>query len=158
MKKVALLLLSIVLATSVMGQSKAEQSARHKELPKIEEMVNGLSAFQKKRLNSLMEDSKKEVDRLQAELEKVHKQIHALFDKDEDCSEQLFPLFDREAEIRAEISKNMYRTRIQIFDILTKEQVAEYKAAIKNECGKGVHHKTPDTGHKPAKKNTKSQN
>ena len=148
MKKIATLLLTIVLGFTVMGQQKPCHNSRHKEPPKIEEMVNNLSAIQKKRLNTVMENSRKEVDRLQAELDKVRKQIHALTNKDGDNSDQLFPLFDREGALRAEIAKEMYRTRLQIDEILTKEQLAEMRARLKKDCKKG---KDKDNRLAPAK-------
>ena len=137
MKKIATLMLTIVLGFTVMGQQKPCHTPRHKELPKVEELVNNLSAIQKKRLNTVMENSRKEVDRLQAELDKVRKQIHTLTNKEGDNSEQLFPLFEREGVLRAEIAKEMYRTRLQIDEILTKEQLAEMRARLQKDCKKG---------------------
>ena len=89
-----------------------------------------------------MENSRKEVDRLHAELDKVRKQINQLINSDGDNSEQLFPLFDREGALRAEISKEMYRTRRQIDEILTKEQLAEFRSRCEADCKKD-RHKTP---------------
>jgi Spy/CpxP family protein refolding chaperone len=137
MKKTATLILALALGITAMGQHKNEHSRHHKEPPKIEEMVNDLSAIQKKRLNTVMENSRKEVDRLQAELDKVRKQIHALSQKDGDNSDQLFPLYDREAALRADIAKEMYRTRLLIDEILTKEQLAEMRARLEKDCKKG---------------------
>lgn len=136
MKRIATLLLTLVLAATAMGQHKNDHSRHHKETPKIEEMVSDLSAIQKKKLSTVMENSRKEVDRLQAELDKVRKQIHALTNRDGDNSDQLFPLFDREAALRAEISKEMYRTRLQIDEILTKEQLVEMRARLAKDCKK----------------------
>ena len=136
MKKIAILLLTLVLGITAMGQHKNGHSRHHNETPKIEEMVSDLSAIQKKKLNTVMENSRKEVDRLQAELDKVRKQIKSLINKDGDNSDQLFPLFDREGALRAEISKEMYRTRQQIDDILTKEQLAEMRACLAKDCKK----------------------
>lgn len=153
MKKIVTLLLTLAIAVTVMGQTKPEHSRHHKELPKIEEMVSGLSSIQKKKLNSIMENSRKEVDRLQAELDKVRKQIHLLSEKDGDNTDQLFPLFDREASLRAEISKEMYRTRLQIDEILTKEQLVELRKCCKSDCKKG---KQKDASVAPATSNDRS--
>lgn len=136
MKKITTLLLTLVLAATVMGQHKNDPSRQHKEPPKVEEMVSDLSAIQKKKLNTIMENSRKEVDRLQAELDRVRKQINALINKEGDNSDQIFPLFDREGVLRAEISKEMYRTRQQIDNILTKEQLAEMRARLAKDCKK----------------------
>ena len=148
MKKIATLLLVLTMGFTVMAQQRNDHSRRHKEPPKIEEMVNDLTAIQKKRLNTVMENSRKEVDRLQAELDKVRKQIKLLTDKDGDNSDQLFPLFDREGDLRAEIAKEMYRTRLKIDEILTKEQLAAMRARLKQDCKKG---KDKDSHLAPAK-------
>ena len=136
MKKIATLLLTMGLAFNVMGQQKQHHPRHHKEQPKIEEMVSDLSAIQKKKLNTIMENSRKEVDRLQAELDKVRKQINALTNKDGNNSDQLFPLFDREGSLRAEIAKEMYRTRLQIDEVLTKEQLVELRSRCESDCKK----------------------
>ncbi len=153
MKKIATLLLALTIGITVMGQQRNEHSRHHKEPPKVEEMVNNLSAIQKKRLNTVMENSRKEVDRLQAELDKVRKQIRAITQKDGDNSDQLFPLYDREAALRADIAKEMYRTRLQIDEILTKEQLTEMRACLAKDCKKG---KTRDASVAPVKADDRS--
>ena len=147
MKKIVTLMLVLVLAMTAMAQHKPEHNRKHKDPPKIEEMVNNLSAIQKKRLNTVMENSRKQVDLLQAELDKVRKQIHSLSEKEGDNSDQLFPLFEREGDLRAEISKEMYRTRLRIDEILTKEQLVE----LRSHCAKeGKKTKSKDTSAAPA--------
>ena len=136
MKKIATLMLTLVLAATAMGQHKNDQSRRHKELPNVEELVSDLSAIPKKKLNTVMENSRKEVANLQAELDKVRKQINSLINKEGDNSGQLYPLFDREGDLRAEISKEMYRARQQIDNILTKEQLSEMRARLAKDCKK----------------------
>lgn len=103
------------------------------EPPKIEEMVSDLSAIQKKRLESATESSRKKIDKLQTNLSNVRKQIRTLLKAEGDQSEKLFPLYEREGDIQAEISKEMYRCRIQIDNILTKEQLQEFRAHIEKE-------------------------
>ena len=136
MKKIVTLMLVLSIAMTAMSQHKPDHTRKHKEPPKIEEMVNDLTAIQKKRLNTIMENSRKEVDRLQAELDKVRKQIKLLTNKDGDNSDQLFPLFEREGQLRAEIAKEMYRTRLSIDEILTKEQIVELRARCAKDCKK----------------------
>ena len=136
MKRIATLLLALLLGATVMGQQSHPNGRHHHKPPKIEEMVNDLSAIQKKRLNTVMENSRKEVDRLQAELDKVRKQIHTLTNQDGDNSSQLFPLFEREGELRAQISKEMYRTRLQIDEILTKEQLSAMRKRLADNSKK----------------------
>lgn len=101
--------------------------------PKVEQMVSGLTAMQKKRLESITEKSKKEVFRLRTELESVRNQIGSLNSKDGDRSDIIFPLFDREGELMAEISKEMYRCRLQIDEVLTPEQIKEFRSSLEAE-------------------------
>ena len=139
MKRTLALLIILSATIALQAQPSQGRESKHQEPPKIEEMVSDLSAIQKKRLTSVMQNSRKEVDRMKTELDGVRQQIRALMEKDGDNSEQLFPLFDRESALRAEISKEMYRTRQQIDKILTKEQLAEFRKCCKAEHQK--HHK-----------------
>lgn len=155
MKKIVTLMLVLAIAMTAVAQQKSEHNRKHKDPPKIEEMVNNLSAIQKKRLNTVMENSRKEVDRLQAELDKVRKQIKTLSEKEGDNSDQLFPLFEREGDLRAEISKEMYRARLRIDEILTKEQIAELRSRCAKDCKKP---KSKDTSVAPSTANDRSGN
>ena len=101
--------------------------------PKVEKMVSGLTAIQKKRLENITEKSKKEVLRLRSELESVRNQIGSLNSKDGDKTDIIFPLFDREGELMAEISKEMYRCRLQIDEVLTPEQLKEFRSSLEAE-------------------------
>ena len=131
MRRTLAIVILLVACFVLQAQPGQGRERRAKEPPKIEEMVSDLSAIQKKRLTTVMENSRKEVDKLQAELDNVRNQIRSLMEKDGDNSDQLFPLFDRESVLRAEISKEMYRTRQQIDKILTKEQLAEFRKCCK---------------------------
>ena len=131
MKRTLAIVIMLVACFVLQAQPGQGRERRAKEPPKIEEMVSDLSPMQKKRLTNVMENSRKEVDKLQAELDNVRNQIRSLMEKDGDNTEQLFPLFDRESDLRAEISKEMYRTRQQIDKILTKEQLAEFRKRCK---------------------------
>ena len=128
MKKILTLVLTIIFFGGVLAQPGQGPSRQRKEMPKIEEIVSDLSAIQKKRLENVMQNSRKEVDRLQTELDNVRKKIGAIMKQDGDHTDQLFPLLDREGELKAEITKEMYRTRQQIDQILTKEQIAVFRA------------------------------
>lgn len=128
MKKILTLVLTIIFFGGVLAQPGQGPSRQRKEMPKIEEIVSDLSAIQKKRLENVMQNSRKEVDKLQTELDNVRKKIGAIMKQDGDHTDQLFPLLDREGELKAEITKEMYRTRQQIDQILTKEQIAVFRA------------------------------
>ncbi|MBR3725051.1 MAG: periplasmic heavy metal sensor [Bacteroidales bacterium] len=134
MKKTFLLLI-ILLCGTVLPAQIPDGGHRHRrpnhEPPKVEEMVSNLSAIQKKRLEGITESCKKQVDKLQKELDGVRSHIRTLMGQDGDQSEKLFPLIDREASLQSQIAKEMYRTRVQIDEVLTEEQLAEFRARCK---------------------------
>ena len=136
MKKIiATYLVAILACTMLFAQSPNEfghGKKHHKhEPPKIEEMVSNLSAIQKKRLETITQESKKQVDKMQAELKSINSQIRKLLDAEGDQTNTLFPLFEREAQLKLEINKEMYRTRQQISNVLSKEQLKEVRERMK---------------------------
>lgn len=134
-KKIATYLVAILACTMLFAQSPNEfghGKKHHKhEPPKIEEMVSNLSAIQKKRLENITQESKKQVEKMQAELKSINSQIRKLLDAEGDQTNTLFPLFEREAQLKLEINKEMYRTRQQISNVLTKEQLKELRERMK---------------------------
>ena len=134
-KKIATYLVAILACTMLFAQSPNEfghGKKHHKhEPPKIEEMVSNLSAIQKKRLENITQESKKQVDKMQAELKSINSQIRKLLDAEGDQTNTLFPLFEREAQLKLEINKEMYRTRQQINNVLSKEQLKEVRERMK---------------------------
>ena len=134
-KKIATYLVAILACTMLFAQSPNEfghGKKHHKhEPPKIEEMVSNLSAIQKKRLETITQESKKQVDKMQAELKSINSQIRKLLDAEGDQTNTLFPLFEREAQLKLEINKEMYRTRQQINNVLSKEQLMELRERMK---------------------------
>lgn len=126
-------MLAVVLSTASFAQPKEPQGprhGRHQERPKVEEMVSNLSKRQQSRLEAISADSRAQVEKKRAELNAVRQTIRQLMEKEGDQSAKIFPLLDREAALEADISKIMYRTRLQIDEVLTKEQVAELRAKI----------------------------
>ena len=134
-KKIATYLVAILACTMLFAQSPNEfghGKKHHKhEPPKIEEMVSNLSAIQKKRLETITQESKRQVDKMQAELKSINSQIRKLLDAEGDQTNTLFPLFEREAQLKLEINKEMYRTRQQINNVLSKEQLKELRERMK---------------------------
>ena len=134
-KKIATYLVAILACTMLFAQSPNEfghGKKHHKhEPPKIEEMVSNLSAIQKKRLETITQESKKQVEKMQAELKSINSQIRKLLDAEGDQTNTLFPLFEREAQLKLEINKEMYRTRQQINNVLSKEQLKELRERMK---------------------------
>lgn len=120
MKRTFIILLTLLLVGPLCAQQ--QRGRPHRELPKIEEMVNDLSNAQKKKLNAIQKDAKERISKLQAERDDVRDSICALMRMDGDQSEKLFPLLDRENALRSQIIKEKYKTRLKIDKVLTKEQ------------------------------------
>ncbi|MBR5352924.1 MAG: hypothetical protein IK126_04355 [Bacteroidales bacterium] len=156
MKKTFIFIISILTITTLMAQAP-DGGRRHRqgppEPPKVEEMVSNLSAIQKNRLEGITENCKKQTTKLQKELDAIRTQIRNLMMQDGDQSDKLFPLIDRESSLQAQIAKEMYRTRVQIDQVLTEEQLTEFRARCKADRQK--HHrdiKLEKKENRPAKK------
>ena len=110
MKRSITLLLAILMGTMLMAQPpEGSQHKKHRrpEPPKVEEMVSNLSSLQKKRLEGISENCKKQTTKLQKELDETRTQIRNLMMQDGDQSDKLFPLIDRESSLQAQIAKEM---------------------------------------------------
>ena len=110
MKKTLTLIVALALGLTLMAQTPGGGNHRHHkrpEPPKVEEMVSNLSAVQKKKLETIAQDSKKQTEKIQKELESVRNNIRKLMNQDGDQSDKLFPLIDREAALQAEMTKAM---------------------------------------------------
>jgi len=143
MKYIVAIILTLCFSLMLFAQPKG--GPNHNDIPKVEKMVSNLSALQKKRLESITDKSKKEVIKLRSELESVRSQIGKLNNKEGDQSATLFPLFDRECQLMAEISKVMYRCRIEIDGVLTPEQIKEFRKSLEAER----QNKIKSNNHKP---------
>ncbi len=99
--------------------------------PDITELVSDLTSSQKSKLETLSNDSRKRVESLRNQQNTVRDSIHHYMDMDGDQSKVLYRLFDREAKLQAQISREMYATKVRIDKVLTKEQRKELKARSK---------------------------
>ena len=146
MKKTLTLIVALALGLTLMAQTPGGGNHRHHkrpEPPKVEEMVSNLSAVQKKKLETIAQDSKKQTEKIQKELESVRNNIRKLMNQDGDQSDKLFPLIDREAALQAEMTKAMYRTRQEIDKVLSPEQLAEFRDRLKADRKKHTRPERP---------------
>ncbi len=112
----------------------AQQSHKHqgkKKHPEITELVSDLSAAQKRKLETISSDSKQRVEGLRKQQRAVHDSIGAYMEREGDQSKVLYPLFDRESKLHAQISREMYATRVRIDEVLTPAQRQELKQSMK---------------------------
>ena len=130
MKKFLPLALALFLAFSLSAQRQDGQR-NDQQRPDITELVSNLSDTQKSQLEAITNDSRQRVEKLRAQQKAVRDSINLYMDREGDQSKYLNPLFDREAKIQAEISREMYASKVRIDKVLTKEQRAEFQKASK---------------------------
>ena len=129
MKRTLIILLTLLLAGTLTAQ-QPHRGRSHRDLPKIEEMVNDLSNAPTKKLNAIQTGARERISKLQAERDEVRDSVRALMRMDGDQSEKIFPLVDRETALRSQIIKEKYKTRLKIEKVLTKEQQIEVRKKI----------------------------
>lgn len=129
MKKIALLAIALFV-TFQFSEAFAQRNHRDHR-PDITQLVSNLTPDQKSKLETLTSDSRKRVDNLRSQQRAVRDSIALYMDREGDQSKLLYPLFDREAHLQAEISREMYITKVRIEKVLNKEQRAEFQKAAK---------------------------
>lgn len=154
MKKVlALSLLTLFSFTLFAQPAKHMGGPRHKDdYANVEKLVSNLTSSQKKRIESITDKAKKDVNKLRSELESLRGQIGELHAKEGDQSSALFPLYDREGQLMSQISKEMYKCRVQIDEVLNPEQIKEMRESLEVERQKHLKNKpTQNSGTKKSK-------
>lgn len=99
--------------------------------PEITEIISDLTSAQKSKLETVSNESKKRIERLRNQQKAVCDSIGMFMEKDGDQTRALYPLFDREARLQAEISREMYATKVRFDQVLTKDQRKELKDSRK---------------------------
>ena len=135
MKKIFFLTLTLLCSFAVSAQKPADHRREGKH-PDITKLVSNLSDNQKSKLDAITNDSRLRVDKLRARKRAVRDSIAHYMEREGNQSKYLNPLFDREAKLQAEISREMYGTKVRIDEVLTKEQRAEFQKASKEHRGK----------------------
>ena len=135
MKKFLPLALALFLAFSLSAQRQDGQR-NDQQRPDITELVSNLSSSQKRKIESISKESKEKVNALRASQKAVRDSIAMYMDRDGDQSAALHPLFEREATLQAAINREMYKGKIQIDQVLTKEQRTEVRNAARNNTRK----------------------
>lgn len=134
MKKSIAIILTLLIATTLFAQKPQGKHPTHHDgfprTPQIEKMVSDLSVMQKKKLETITTDSKKRVEKIQNELNNIRNQIRTIMQQDGDNSAKLFPLLDREGVLQADLTKEMYNTRLKFDEVLTPEQLKEFRSKL----------------------------
>lgn len=138
MKRLLLFLAATTMALSASAQQPPKDNRVN---PRIEELVSDLSAAQKTRIDVVTRRSKKNIDNYRQQLKAVRDSIRSYMDTPDDHSDILFPLYELEGKIQAEISKEYYRTKIDIDKVLTPEQYNELKTKMEQQRANKKGHK-----------------
>lgn len=137
MKKFTLFLFIFTFAIMpISAQSNQHPDGRQHKHRNVADMVDDLSSSQRKKLIKVQQDAHVKIDALHTQLGQVRDSIRTFSQLDGDNSKLLFPLFDREGMLQAQLSKEMYNLRISVDNILTPQQLAQFRKALQDEKNK----------------------
>jgi len=117
----------VMVAAVAMAQSPEHPRHDQRGSMKIEELVSDLTSSQKSRIDAITRKSSKTIETYRKQLHAVRDSIRMYMDSREDHSAVLFPLYEREGAIQAAISKEYYRTKTAIDQVLSAEQYAKLR-------------------------------
>ncbi len=138
------LLLSFILLHA--GTNAFAQKPKHKGKQPSEQIswvVEDLSAKQKRQIEEISKEHSARLATLKKQLSAVRDSIHVYMDKQADCSTIVFPLMERESSLQLQFNKEMYKMKLRLDKILTKEQ---YNTLLNHQHSNGMHR-----GHNPMK-------
>lgn len=130
MKKTLLFAIVILFTlhfSTLLAQRSHQERSQHR--PDITQLVSNLTDEQKGRLESITDESRQRVEQLRNQQKNVRDSIAKYMEREGDYSKKLYILFDIEARIQAQISREMYATKVRIDEILTKEQRQQFRKA-----------------------------
>lgn len=133
MKKYLIVSILLAMALPLMAQHDGPRQGKKRQAD-ITELVDDLSAPQKRKIENISKESKERVDALRASQRSVRDSISLYMEREGDQSKVLYPLFDREAQLHAAVSREMYSAKIRIDEVLTKEQRATLRKATRREA------------------------
>lgn len=133
MKRYVTLAIMLLLAAQAMCQQPKRQP-HEKKRADISELVDDLSAQQKRKVDAIGRESRERVEALRTQKHAVRDSIERYMDLDGDQSRVLHPLFDREAALQAAISREMYDAKRRIDEVLTPAQRAKLRTACRPEA------------------------
>lgn len=131
MRKHLPFLLILMLALPLAAQTDGGASTKKKSHPEITEVVSDLSAPQKRKIETITNESRQRTDVLRQQQRAIRDSIKSVMDREGDQSRLLFPLFDREAALQAAVSREMYATKLRIDAVLTPSQRAALRKGRK---------------------------
>ena len=146
MRGLSILLFGIMLHLTIQAQ-QTDPEHHGKKYPDVSQLVDDLSANQKRKIDVIGRDSRERVESLRQHKKAIRDSIAYYMDMDGDQSKSLYPLFDREAKLQVAINREMYDAKHRIDEVLTPEQRSRLREACRN-----------DARHKPAPDGKAKQN
>lgn len=123
MNQVRTLFLFFILTAGIILPAYAvDDNKPKKKHHNIEQMIPDLTASQRKKIDQIRKESNERIDSMEMRQERIRDSIRIYLDLYEDHRSALYPLMEKEARIRLEINKEMYRAKTQINSVLTKAQ------------------------------------
>ncbi len=122
-----LLLVLVCIAAGAAAQPGERMPKEHRggQRPTIDQIVSNLSESQKARIDLITARSGKTIEFYRVQLKAVRDSIRSYMSSPDDNSVVLFPLYEREGMLMSEISKEYYRSKVAIDEVLTPEQYRE---------------------------------
>ena len=106
---------------------------------KIENFISDLTPDQRIRIDLITRRSSKTIQIYKTQLGNVRDSIRSYMASPEDQSAILFPLYEREGMLLTEISKEYYRSKVAIDELLTPKQFQELHEKMANRRKQSKH-------------------
>lgn len=136
MKKLLPLFLLASMFYGVWAQDKGQPRSKHQNMCYgIESLIDDLTPIQKRKLERLSAQTKKNIGTLKDQHSRLRDSISFLLQQtaSDAIARELYPMFEREAKLNAKIQKEYYKTRLAIDGILTDEQAQYLTQKLKEE-------------------------
>ena len=130
---IAILTLSLFQSPISFAQKPNRDGGQKGQKEKIEDVITDLTPQQKSKIDAITKQSSKNIERYRTQLHTVRDSIRLYMASRDDNSKKVFILYDREARLRAELSKEYYRTKVAIDAVLTPEQFATFQKHMKDK-------------------------
>ncbi len=100
-------------------------------------VVKDLSTKQKRQIDAISKEHLASLSSLKSQLYAVRDSIHIYMDQQADHSTIVLPLMERESDLKLKLNKELYRMKLQLDKVLSKEQ---YQTLLNHQHANGMHH------------------
>ena len=143
MKRLIIISLIALVATATATAQPGAKPPKEDNM-EIADFVSDLSKAQKSKIDLITKRSTKIISNYRQQLHNVRDSIRTFMNRSDDNSAVLFPLYEREGRLQSEISKEYYRCKLAIDNVLTPEQ----QRTLKEKMDKARPHREPRQHHR----------